>query len=130
MEVLDQILVTGNFCGWSVEKRMDGYLVAKDGCTYLRGIVGRQQAIAHLPDYINSLDAMKHAELELGLHKRENEKIRVKWVGNLRLVVGRRCPKNRVGAALCSDIDLLQADAHERLEAFVRTIGKWVKTNA
>jgi hypothetical protein len=54
---------------------------------------------------------------DAGLMERENHLIRIKWSNSLRKIVGRRCPMNRVGASLVSDIDIALATESERLEA-------------
>ena len=53
--------------------------------------------------------------------------LRVKWINNLRSVVARKCPKNKMNVPIVSDVDLLFAEASELLEALVKTIGKWEK---
>jgi hypothetical protein len=44
----------------------------------------------------------------------------------LREVVGRKCPKNKVGNALVSDWYLTHSTAADRAEALIRMLGKWV----
>jgi hypothetical protein len=66
-----------------------------------------------------NLDTILFAEQTCGLHDPENLDARVKWVAGFREVVAPRCPKNKMGTAIISDIDLLQASARERLLAFV-----------
>ena len=58
-------------------------------------------------------------EREHGLHDPANLDARVKWVACLREVVAPRCPKNKMGTPIISDINLLQASARERLLAFI-----------
>lgn len=65
------------------------------------------------------LDAVVRAEVGHGLHDPTNLDARVKWVACFREVVALRCPKNAVGTAIVSDLDLLQASARERLLAFI-----------
>lgn len=48
--------------------------------------------------------------------------LRIKWVNNLRSVVSRRMPKNKVGSPIISDVDLLLADSSEREEALEMTL--------
>jgi hypothetical protein len=52
---------------------------------------------------------------------------RVKWINNLRMVVGRKKPKNKSGQSLVSDYDMLRAEVIERCEALLRTEGLWEK---
>lgn len=65
------------------------------------------------------LDWVFAAESNYGLHNPANLDARVKWVAGFREVVAPRCPKNVVGTAIISDLDLLQASARERLLAFI-----------
>jgi hypothetical protein len=65
------------------------------------------------------LDAVVRAEADHGLHDPANLDARVKWVACFREVVALRCPRNAVGTAIVSDLDLLQASARERLIAFI-----------
>lgn len=46
--------------------------------------------------------------------------LRVAYLNTLRDIVGRRCEKNRVGAALVSDYDLLDASPEEITEAIAK----------
>lgn len=67
-----------------------------------------------------TLDECRAAELSAGLGDRENPALRVRWVSILRAIVAEGCPKNRVGAALVSDIDLLLATAEQRHAALAK----------
>lgn len=62
----------------------------------------------------------------VGLHDRDNHALRVKWINNLRMIVGRRIPKNVSGVPLTSDVDLMTATADEMTESILRTVGKWI----
>ncbi len=74
----------------------------------------------HLSGYLHEcLDAVVRAEKGCGLHDPANLDARVKWVACFREVVALRCPKNAVGTAIVSDLDLLQASARERLITFI-----------
>jgi hypothetical protein len=64
-------------------------------------------------------DDILGAEIYHGLHDPANLDARVKWVACLREAVAPRCPKNKMGTAIISDINLLQATARERLLAFI-----------
>ena len=66
-----------------------------------------------------SPDGVILAERGHGLHDPANLDARVKWVACLREVVAPRCPKNKMGTPIISDINLLQATARERLLAFI-----------
>lgn len=78
-------------------------------------------------DYLYDLNAIRDAEIEAGIHDRDNLALRVKWINALRTIVSRRVPKNKTGSPLVSDIDLLTASSEERLEALVKALGLWIK---
>jgi len=80
---------------------------------------------ATVPDYVNDLNAIHDAKETLGINDRNNLDIRVKWVGALRDVVSRRCPLNKLGTPVVSDLDILCASAEEHAEALLRTLKKW-----
>jgi hypothetical protein len=82
-----------------------------------------------IPDYVNDLNAIHDAKETLGINDRNNLDIRVKWVGALRDVVSRRCPLNKLGTPVVSDLDILCASAEEHAEALLKTLKKW-KTKA
>ena len=52
-----------------------------------------------------------------GLLCRSNIALRVKWVNALRAIVGAEMPKNKSGASLVSDIDLILASERHREQA-------------
>ena len=52
-----------------------------------------------------------------GLLCRSNVALRVKWVNSLRSIVGAEMPKNKSGASLVSDIDLILASERHREQA-------------
>jgi len=60
------------------------------------------------------------AEKEAGLHS--NLELRIKWINALRAIVGRRVPKNKSGVPLVTDVDLLLAEPHERMEALTTAL--------
>lgn len=74
-----------------------------------------------MPDYDSDLNALADARNQL-INTRE---LRIKWVTNLRKVVGRGCEHNKAGAPLVSDIDLLFATVPELAEALLKTLGLW-----
>lgn len=80
-----------------------------------------------LPEFESSLEDLRKVEMHVGLHSTDAEyrKLRIKWVGNLRKIIGRRMPKNKVGAPIFSDIDLLMMPVEERAEALLLTFNKW-----
>lgn len=55
------------------------------------------------------------AEKALGLHDRANLALRVKWKA-----VAPRCPKNRLGTPLISDVDVALATLSERVQALTK----------
>lgn len=63
-----------------------------------------------------TLDELRKAETEIGLDT--DTALRVEWASKLRRIVGRRCPKNKSGSSMVSDIDVLLATPEERLEAY------------
>lgn len=65
------------------------------------------------------LDYVVIEEKQHRLHDPANLDARVKWVAYFREVVALRCPKNAVGTAIVSDLDLLQASARERVITFI-----------
>jgi len=75
--------------------------------------------LGEIPGPFESIDMTIIAERRCGLHDPANLDARVKWVACFREVVALRCPRNAVGTAIVSDIDLLQASARERLLAFI-----------
>jgi len=94
------------------------------------GVAPGKQVVKHnvkpIPNFLKDTNAIFAAYRHVGVTDPKNFDLRVKWVANLRLVVGRRCPKNKVGAPLISDIDLLMADDPvEHCEALLRTMKKW-----
>jgi hypothetical protein len=62
---------------------------------------------------------------KVGLHDRTNHALRVKWINNLRKIVDRRMPVNKMGSPMTSDVDLMTANADEMAEAILRTMNKW-----
>ena len=60
---------------------------------------------------------IRDLETKAGLLDRDNLDKRVKWVNSLRNIVGLKLPKNKSGAALVSDVDLILASDEDRLAA-------------
>lgn len=77
-----------------------------------------------LPNYPQDLNAIHEARKVLVT----TTELRVKYLNTLRAIVGRRCPKNTVGAPLVSDYDLVNAEAWEHAETLVKVAGKWVES--
>lgn len=77
-------------------------------------------ALDDLPDYLADLNAIHDARKSIIT----TPELRVKYLNALRSIVGRRCPKNSVGAALVSDYDLVNAEASEHAEAIFKIIQK------
>lgn len=69
-----------------------------------------------------SLDTIHEIEKALGLHDRDNLKKRVDWINTLREIVSVRCPVNKIGSPIISDIDIMTASAEERLLAIIKLI--------
>ena len=68
------------------------------------------------------LNDCHEAEKQAGLHDRDNRALRVKWINNLRKIVSRRCPVNKAGSSLVTDVDIMTASAAERAEALYLTL--------
>ncbi len=62
-------------------------------------------------------DILHEAEKNLGLHDRINFELRGKWAMALRAAVAPRCPLNKVGTPVVSDVDILLATLSERVQA-------------
>lgn len=68
----------------------------------------------------HDLNKIYKEEIEMGLHDRTNNSLRVKWVNGLRVIVSRRMPLNKMGTPLTNDVDLLLAFPEERAEALLK----------
>jgi hypothetical protein len=96
-----------------------------------KGLSDEVRAVpAPLACYEESLDLLHALARHLGLHDRSRPALRVKWINALRMVVSRRMPKNHVGAALVSDVDLMTAEPLEVAEAILRACGEWKEVAA
>ena len=80
--------------------------------------------LKEIPNYYKDYNAIVTAEIEYGLHDRSNTALRVRWCSILRDIIAPRCPTNKVGSPLVSDIDIYQASCAERTEALAQTIEK------
>ena len=73
-------------------------------------------------DYSSDLNAIAEARRQLIV----GTSLRVKFLNTLRAIVSRRpdIPLNKVGTALVSDYDMVDATALEQAEAILKTLGK------
>lgn len=106
-----QQIAIAEACGWKDIHVYVGHLCGtppNGKSVFLRsvGVVGEDYRNV-LPDYLNDLNAMRDAEKVL-----KTSKLRDKYERHLRLVR--------------ADIEVWHANASERAEAFLRTIGEWV----
>lgn len=62
-------------------------------------------------------DSIHQEHMRLGLWDRHDPVRRVRWMNILRRIVDRRCPVNKAGASLTSDIDIALATVAEHAEA-------------
>jgi hypothetical protein len=62
-------------------------------------------------------ELLQHAEKMIGLHDRANVELRGNWAMALRKAVAPRCPVNKVGTPVVSDVDILLATLSERTQA-------------
>ena len=60
---------------------------------------------------------------DLDLRNRDNLSARVFWIGKLRAQVEKRMPRNKAGAPVMSDVDVMLATPDELRQAFDETIG-------
>jgi len=72
-----------------------------------------------------TLDNLHIVAKRVGLHDRSNHALRIKWINNLRAIVSRRMPVNKMGSPMTNDVDLMTANADEVAEAILRTMNKW-----
>ena len=76
--------------------------------------------LMELLKYTSDLNAIKSARKYL-----QTPAEKVKYLNTLRDIVSRRMPKNKVGATLISDFDLIDAEPEEHAEAIVKAKGLW-----
>lgn len=84
----------------------------------------KESAIRKLPNYPQDLNAIHEARKAIVT----TTELRVKYLNTLRAIVGKRCPKNKTGASLVTDYDLINAEAWEHAETLVKVAGKWVES--
>lgn len=75
-------------------------------------------------DYCRSRNLLAWAEKTLCLHDRNNVGMRVAWINAVRDEVAPRCPKNKVGAPLVSDVDVMLATNQERATGLAKALQK------
>ncbi len=103
-----------------------GHSPVPQGCTCgYSNAPSRKASEPECPDYLNDLNAIYLAEKSAGLHDSNNVKLRVAFMNNLRKVVEYKCPKNKFGTPLVSDIDCFNASAAERGEALLKALKVW-----
>lgn len=78
--------------------------------------IGGSNEWCFVPNYPEDLNAMHEAKKATLITTALQ--LRVKWINQLRQIVGRRIDKP-------SDIDLVNAEAHEQAEALARALGGW-----
>ena len=103
-------------CGWSFVNRLDKHPhgLPPEG--------RRDRYTSPLPDYLNDLNALAAARDRL-INSLE---LRIRWVNTLREVVGLTSPhRNKAGAPIVSDVDLLFATPGQLFEALGLTLKLW-----
>lgn len=77
-----------------------------------------------LPVWHGDLNAIEAAEHRMGIHDQDNTALRVKWANHLHVIIAPRCPVNKAGHALVSDIHKMLASASERTQALILTLSQ------
>ena len=72
-----------------------------------------------------TLDNCYTVAKKIGLHDKDKFALRVKWINNLRKIVDRRMPLNKMGSPMTTDVDLMTANSEEVAESILRTMNKW-----
>ena len=75
-----------------------------------------------VPNYPSDRNAIHAALLHHGIQSHDNPAIRVRFIGFLREIASRRLPRNKSGASLMSDVDLVTCEAWELCEALLKTL--------
>lgn len=104
-----QRIAIAEACGWKWERLWTGELHGKP--------IGEQGPFRELPDYLNDLNAMHEAEQMLW---RMDWRLRDDFIDHLARIIN---PIH--GYRMQDGIDLLDATAAQRAEAFLKTTGKW-----
>lgn len=111
-----QRIAIAEACGWK-----NTYRGSKAGSVY--GFKDGNHRFHSVPFYPSDLNAIHEARKALVT----TTELRVKYLNALRAIVARRCPKNKTGASLVTDYDLVNAEAWEHAETLVKVTGKWVE---
>ncbi len=122
MKPEQQRIAIAEACGWTQCEHVESIGLAK-GFPPLNNPPSYgtyENGMAQLPDYLNDLNAMHEAEQTLW---QKDWASRYDFVDKLARILN---PTH--GHHLQSGIDLLDATASERAEAFLRTINKWEET--
>lgn len=85
--------------------------------------------IVFVPPQIGPLSPSGRCQLHLR-NRRDNTEFRVAYMNHLRAIIGRpgrvpEIPRNKIGVALVSDYDCLDANLAERIEAILRAEKMW-----
>jgi hypothetical protein len=124
-----EMLDYGGGCPICLRKQMEGMIDPKNVCEL--SLCEIDQLVLQTDRYYRFVETegckdcaeyatrklLRMKELEAGLDNRENVALRVKWANTLRAIVAKRCPVNKMGSPLVTDVDLLLATDEERLEA-------------
>jgi hypothetical protein len=123
MKPEQQKIAIAEACGWTECVFVESIGLAKGRPGNNKPSYGTyENGMAQLPDYLNDLNAMHQAEQTLW---EKDWTSRHDFIDKLARIIN---PTH--GHHQQSAIDLLDATAAERAEAFIRTIGKWkTKTN-
>ena len=90
----------------------------------------RLKVFDYIPNYLSDFNAIYSLEAHLGLHDINNIEIRVRFINFLHAIVSRRCPVNKSGMPMVSDVTKFFATAEERAECILKTFKKWEKSLA
>ena len=75
-------------------------------------------------NYCSDRELLAWAEMVVGLHERSNIALRVAWINAVRDEVAPGCPKNKVGAPLVSDVDVMLATNQQRATGLAKALAK------
>lgn len=111
----DQDIAVAKALGWTIYGSPDQMIGRPQGYSFNDG------PCKNIHSYGTDLNALASARNQLI----NTTELRVKWVNTLRSVCGRRCPKNKAGHRIVSDVDLLFAEATELREVLLKTLNLW-----
>ena len=118
MKPEQQRIAIAEACGWELKtRRAIGYGGETNAIQYYWS---KNECVGELPDYLNDFNAMHEAEQTLW---QKDWASRHDFVDKLARILS---PTH--GHHQQSGLDLLDATAAERAEAFLRTINKWEET--